>query len=106
MYSLREVGRAQNYDNAKSDQRIMNFFLGKRYSFINKDSNEADFNGAFSAVYSYHPKANDLPCKPDDLEVVIGGFVSDEDGKLYPLDRRNQYYIVMPNGQTFEKLFI
>ena len=106
MYSLREVGRAQNNDYAKSDQRVMNFFLGSRYSFISKDTNEADYIGSFNAFFERLPKVPTEACKPDDMDVVCGGFVSDEHGKLIPLFKSCQYYIVMPNGTTYERLTI
>jgi hypothetical protein len=102
MYSLRQV-----LDLNEDQSRVTNSLLGSRYSFFHKDQNPKAWNELFQVRFNRDPQN---ACKEDAEEILCRGFVMAGDGasadEIFPLFTHSEYYIVMPNGQTYERLSI
>ena len=98
MYSLREVFKTE------TGQRVSNQFLGTRYSYVHKETNYADWSNFFKSTFDCDPVTTKDACRASDLSIDCIAFVVDEEGRCYPLYKDTYCYIVMPNGQTFERL--
>lgn len=85
MYTLRKIS---------SNGLEQNFFLGENYSIITERKSKESFNERFEIFWKD---------SPNPLSETIA-FITNQEGKCFPIFKNDETYIMTESGKTFSKL--
>ena len=94
MYTLR------SFDNEGIES---NLFLGKAYQLINREVNSEAFRKLYKKAFGKDHVA-DLDETATECSKDCMGFLTDENGILHYLSKKETYYVMSSDGKTFANI--